>query len=323
VKAILVRQFGEPDVMRLEEVPDPAPGPGEILLRVRAAGVNPVETYIRKGAYARKPELPYTPGADAAGSVEAVGDGVGWPAPGTRVYVAGTIGSSLGTYAELTLCRATQAYPLPDRVSFEQGAAVAVPYGTAWRALMQRGAARPGETVLVHGASGGVGVAAVQIARAAGLRVLGTAGSERGAALVRTEGADEVFDHRASGYTDRILEATGGRGVDLIVEMLANVNLARDLTLLARNGRVIVVGNRGTIEIDPRQAMSRDADIRGLILFNTPPEEMASLHAGIGAGLRDGTLRPVVGQRFPLADAPRAHEAVLAPGAYGKIVLIP
>jgi len=293
------------------------------VLRVRAAGVNPVETYIRKGVYARKPELPYTPGADAAGTVEAVGDGVGWPAPGTRVYIAGTIGSTLGTYAELTLCRASQAYPLPDNVSFEQGAAVAVPYGTAWRALFQRGGARPGETVLIHGASGGVGIAAVQIARAAGLRVLGTAGSDRGAALVRAEGAGEVFDHRAPGYTDRILEATGGRGVDLIIEMLANLNLARDLTLLARHGRVILVGNRGTIEIDPRQAMSRDADIRGLILFNTPPEEMASLHAAIGAGLRDGTLRPVVGQRFPLADAPRAHEAVLAPGAYGKIVLIP
>ncbi len=319
MKAILVRQFGEPDVMRVEDVPDPAPGPGEVLLRVRAAGVNPVETYIRKGVYARKPELPYTPGADAAGTIESVGDGVAWPSPDTRVYVAGTIGSSLGTYAELTLCRASQAYPLPDNVSFEQGAAVAVPYGTAWRALFQRGGACPGETVLVHGASGGVGIAAVQIARAAGLRVLGTAGSQRGAALVRAEGADEVFDHGASGYTDRILEATGGRGVNLIVEMLANVNLARDLTLLARHGRVVVVGNRGTIEIDPRQAMSRDADIRGLILFNTPPEEMASLHAAIGAGLRDGTLRPVVGQRFPLADAPRAHEAVLAPGAYGKI----
>jgi len=323
VKAILVRQFGEPDVMRLEQVPDPAPGPGEVLLRVRAAGVNPVDTYIRKGVYARKPELPYTPGADAAGTVEAVGEGISWPMPGARVYIAGTVGASLGTYAELTLCRASQAYPLPDNVSFEQGAAVAVPYGTAWRALVQRGGARPGETVLVHGASGGVGIAAVQIARAAGLRVLGTAGSERGEALVREQGADEVFDHRAPGYTDRILEATGGRGVNLVVEMLANVNLARDLTLLARYGRVVVVGNRGTTEIDPRQAMSRDADIRGLILFNTPPEEMASIHAALGAGLRDGTLRPVVGQRFPLADAARAHTAVLAPGAFGKIVLVP
>ena len=323
MNAIVVRQFGDPDVMRLEEVPTPTPGPGEVLLRVHAAGVNPVETYIRKGVYARKPDLPYTPGADAAGTIEAVGEGVSWPAPGTRVYVAGTIGSALGTYAEFTVCRAAQAYPLPGHVTFEQGAAVAVPYATAWRALFQRGGGQAGDTVLVHGASGGVGVAAVQMAHAAGMRVFGTAGTPRGAELTRTQGADEVFDHRSPEYTERILAATGGRGVDLIVEMLANVNLARDLTLLARYGRVVLVGNRGTIEIDPRQAMSRDADIRGLILFNTPPEEMTRIHAAIGAGLRDGTMRPIVGQRFPLADAPRAHEAVLAPGAYGKIVLLP
>ncbi len=319
MKAIVVQEFGGPEVLRVEDVPVPMPGRGEILVRVHAAGVNPVDTYIRGGAYARKPSLPYTPGYDAAGVIDQVGEGVdGW-APGARVYVAGT--ATLGTYAQWTLCTPSQVHPLPDHVSFEQGAAVGVPYGTAWRALFQRGEARPGDTVLVHGASGGVGVAAVQMARAAGMRTIGTAGSETGAALARAEGAELVFDHHAADYAERILEATGGRGVDVVIVMLANVNLARDLALLAPNGRVVVVGNRGTIEINPRDTMARDADIRGMLLGNTPPGDLARIHAGIVAGLANRTLRPVVGRRFELADAPLAHEAVMAPGAHGKIVL--
>jgi NADPH2:quinone reductase len=283
--------------------------------------VNPVETYIRSGTYARKPPLPFTPGSDAGGIVDAVGEGVeGWH-DGDRVYVVGTIGRGFGTYAEWTLCASPQVQPLPEHVSFEEGAAIGVPYRTAWRALFQRGAARPGETVLVHGGSGAVGVAALQMARAAGLVALATAGTEAGAALAREEGAGRVFDHHAPNYEDQILEATAGRGVDLVLEMLANVNLARDLRLLALHGRVVVVGNRGTIEVNPRDAMAREADVRGMLLWNTPPHDLERIHAGIAAGLRNRTLRPVVGQRFALAHAARAHEAILAPGARGKIVL--
>ena len=152
---------------------------------------------------------------------------------------------------------------------------------------------KPGETVLVHGASGGVGIAAVQLARARGLRVLGTAGTERGCELVREQGAHDVFDHRAPDYLARIMDATSGRGVDVILEMLANVNLGKDLTILAPRGRVVVIGNRGRVEIDARDTMSRDADIRGMVLPNTPPAEMASIHAALVAGLENGTLRPV------------------------------
>jgi NADPH:quinone reductase len=321
VKAIVVREFGEPDVLRVEEVPSPVPGPGHVLVRIRAVGVNPVDTYTRKGAYARKPPLPYTPGADAAGTVTAVGREVAGLSPGERVYIVGTVAGSYGACAELAVCEPAQVHPLPDHVSFEQGAGVGVPYATAYRALFHRAQARPGETVLVHGGSGGVGTAAIQLARAAGLAVFATAGSDRGLAQVAAEGATHAFDHREPGYIERIAAATAGRGVDVILEMLANVNLNRDLTLLARSGRVIVIGNRGTIEIDPRLTMAKDADIRGMILFNTAPAEMAEIHAALGAGLRDGTLRPVVGRRFPLAEAPRAHEAVMSPGAHGKIVL--
>ncbi len=319
--AIVVRALGGPEVLVVEDVAVPVPGAGEVLVRVHAAGVNPVDTYIRAGAYARKPPLPYTPGSDGAGTVEALGAGAqGWM-PGDRVYVSGTARPGLGTYASWTVCSASQVHSLPDHLSFEQGAAVGVPYATAWRALFQRGEARPGDTVLVHGASGGVGVAALQMARAAGLRAIGTAGTEAGASLARAEGAALVVDHHAADYADRILEATGGRGVDVVLEMLANVNLARDLALLAIRGRVVVVGNRGTIEVNPRDAMARDADIRGMLLANTPPDDLARAHAGIAAGLVTGTLRPVVGRHFTLAEAPRAHEAVMAPGARGKIVI--
>lgn len=321
MQAILVRAFGGPEVLVVEDVPTPGPARGELLIRIGAAGVNPVDTYIRSGAYARKPSLPYIPGSDGAGVVESVGEGVERWRRGDRVYVAGTAVPGAGTYAEWTICGPSQVHPLPDHLSFEQGAAVGVPYGTAWRALFQRGGARPGETVLVHGASGGVGVAALQMARAAGMRTLGTAGTGAGAALARAEGADLVFDHHARDYAEQILEATGGRGVDVVLEMLANVNLSRDLQLLAPRGRVVVVGNRGTIEINPRDAMARDADIRGVLLGNTPPDELASAHAGIGAGLAQGTLRPVVARRFTLAEAPGAHEAVMAAGAQGKIVI--
>ena len=327
MKAIRVEEFGEPEVMKLVEVPPLRPGPGQVLVRMHAVGVNPVETYIRAGTYARKPALPFTPGNDGAGVVESLGppspdgvtsEGVTDFRPGDRVYTAGSLS---GTYAEYALCTPTQLHPLPDKASFAQGAAMGTAYATAFRGLMQRGQAQPNETVLVHGASGGVGTAAVQLARAYGMRVLGTAGTERGCALVREQGADAVFDHGAPDYLAAIMEATSGRGVDVILEMLANVNLARDLTLLAPRGRVVVIGNRGRVEIDARETMSRDADIRGMVLPNTPAAELASIHAALVAGLADGSLRPVIGKELPLGQAAQAHRAVLEPGAFGKIVL--
>jgi NADPH:quinone reductase len=321
MKAIRVHQFGGPEVLKLEEVPNLRPGAGEILVQVKAVGVNPVETYIRNGAYAVKPSLPYTPGADAAGTVKAVGQGVTKFAASERVYVAGS--PTTATYAEQAIAKEFQVHRLPEKVSFAQGAAMGVPYGTAYLALFDRGQAQPGETVLVHGASGGVGTATVQLARAAGLTVIGTAGSDKGKLLVAQEGAHHVLDHKAPGYLDDLMKLTDGRGVDLIIEMLSNVNLGKDLTVLARNGRVVVVGSRGTVEINPRDTMVRDASILGMTLLNAAEVELIRMHAALVAGLENGTLRPVVGQEIPLADAARAHKAVMGPGAYGKIVLVP
>ncbi|GAB4242541.1 MAG: NADPH:quinone oxidoreductase family protein [Deltaproteobacteria bacterium] len=320
MKAIRVHEFGPPETMRLETIPDPSPGPGQVLVRVRAAGVNPVETYIRSGMYPRRPALPYTPGNDAAGIVEAVGEGVRGVAAGDRVYTSETV---TGAYAELTLCNAHRVHPLPPQVSYAQGAALGVPYATAWRALFQRARAVPGETVLVHGASGGVGTAAVQIAKASGLRVFGTAGTPEGIAVAAREGAVAVFDHRVAGYLEEAVAATGGRGFDVILEMLANVNLGRDLKALSMGGRVVVIGSRGAVEIDPRDTMGRDASIVGMSLFNTPDADMAVIHAALGAGLANGALRPVIGRELPLSAAPESHVAVMSAGARGKIVLLP
>jgi len=324
MKAIVVRELGGPEVLKLEDVPDPKPGPGEVLVRIRAAGVNPVDAYIHTGTYARKPPLPYTPGFDGAGDVEAIGADVAGVKPGDRVWVAGPgkTGVGAGTYAGLAVCLASQAHPLPARLSFGQGAALGVPYCTAYRALFQRALAKAGETVLVHGATGGVGIAVVELAHAHGMRVIGTGGTDVGRAAARAHGADVVVNHGAPNYTDDIMRATGGRGVDVIIEMAAHINLDRDLSLLAKHGRIVVVGNRGRVEIDPRQAMGRDAAIFGMTLFNATDRDVAEIHAALVAGLSNGTLNPVVGREMPLAEAARAHEAVLAPGALGKIVLV-
>ena len=319
MQAIRIHEFGGPEVMRLEEVPELKPGPGQVVVQLKAVGVNPVDTYIRAGVYAAPP-FPFTPGFDAAGEVEAVGPGVTRLAGGQMVYTAGTLS---GAYAQQALCEESQVHPLPLGISYAQGAALGVPYGIAYRALFQRARALAGETLLVHGASGGVGTAAVQLARAAGLTVIGTGGTPRGRELVAQQGAHRILDHRAPAYLEEVLRLTDGRGVEVILEMLANVNLGKDLKVLAPGGRVVVIGSRGPVELDPRDVLSREAAILGALIFNATPKEYAGIHAALAAGLENGTLRPVIGRELPLADAPRAHEKVLEPGAYGKIILVP
>jgi NADPH2:quinone reductase len=321
MKAVVVSAFGEPDVLQLRKIADPTPEPGEVLVRVRAAGVNPVDGYIRTGTYAIKPDLPWIPGSDGAGEVVALGEGIAEPAVGSRVYLWTPTGR--GTYAELVAAPRERVYALPDRLSFEQGAAVGVPYATAYRALHDKGQSRPGEWVLVHGATGAVGTALVQLTLRHGMQLIATAGSAEGEARLRDAGVRQVVDHNDPEHLARARDLTGGAGLDLIVELLANVNLGKDLGALARRGRIVVVGSRGSVEINPRDLMSRDASVVGMTLFNTAPDELRAIHAGLHAGFADGTLAPVVGQRFPLAEAAAAQRAVMAPGSLGKIVLIP
>jgi NADPH:quinone reductase len=320
MKAIRVHQFGGPEVLKLEEVPTPKPQTGQVLVRIHAAGVNPYDTYMRNGAYAIKPQLPYTPGSDAAGTIESVGAGIGKFKTGDRVYTAQTV---TGAYAEYALALEDQIHRLPKIISYEQGAGVWVPYGTAYHALHHFAKARASETLLIHGASGGVGTAAIQIARAMGMIVFGTAGTDNGFELVKREGAHQAFNHSKSGYLDEIMKATGGSGVNVILEMLANVNLGHDLKLLCQNGRVIVIGSRGDVTITPRDLMMRRASVSAFTLWGTTASESAEIFAGLEAGLENGTLRPVVGKQIPLGEAARAHKEVMEPGASGKIVLVP
>jgi len=319
MKAIRVSSFGEPEVLKLADVPDPVPAMDQVLVEVMAAGVNPVDTYIRSGVYARLPDLPYTPGLDAAGIIRGIEcTGSCSLNIGDRVWLSGNLG---GAYAEMTLCAPSQVHRLPDRLTFQQGASIGVAYATAYRALFQRGNGKPGKTVLIHGATGGVGLAAVQFARAAGMRVFATGGTAVGRAELEAHGAAHVLDHTKEGYLEPLREWTHGHGVDLIIEMLANVNLPNDLNHVARGGCIVIVGSRGNVEVSPRIFMQRECDVRGLMLFNASPAEIREAVAAIQGGLESGALTPVVGADFPLAEASAAHAAVMAPGHRGKVVI--
>jgi NADPH:quinone reductase len=323
MKAIVIKQFGGPEVLTLDEVPDPVAGAGQVVVRLHAAGVNPVDAYVRTGTYALKPDLPYTPGMDGAGVIESIGKDVIDLKVGDRVWISATANGRLqGAYAEKALCDAKNVHPLPEDLTFAQGAAVNVAYVTAYRALFDRAQVKPGEVVLVHGATGGVGLPAVQLAAAHGAIVFGTGGTDEGRSMVLQQGATRVFDHKEKGYEQKITDATNGKGVDVVIEMLANVNLDRDLSLVGKSGRVVIIGSRGRVEIDPRQTMAKEAVVTGLNYWSGGDAGVMHAIAAITAGLKDGSLKPVVGHEFPLADAGKAHEKVMESGALGKVVLV-
>jgi len=323
MQAIRAHSFGEADVLQLDTVDDPLPGANEVVIDMKAIGVNPADTYMRGGAYAIKPDLPYIPGGDGAGIVSAIGDGVSEFKVSDRVFVGTALGFDMtGCYAEKVVRTAGNVQKLPDNVSFQQGAALGIPYATAHYALFARGAAKADETVFIHGASGSVGTAAIQLAKRAGLKVIGSGGSDRGRTLIQEQGADHVVDHTAQGYLEEVSRITGD-GPELILEMLANVNLAADLETIAKYGRIVVIGNRGEITINPRLTMMKELDVRGIALFNGSHSQMSDVVDDLIAGLADGSLNPVVGREMALNEAAAAHLAVLEPGAYGKIVLLP
>ena len=320
IRAIVAESFGGPEVLQIRSLPDLTPSPDQVLVRLHAIGVNPVDTYIRSGAYGKLPELPYTPGFDGAGIVEACGANVRGLRRGASVFVSGSL---TGTYAEACLCLPSQVHPLPPGASAEMGACLGIPYGTAGYALFHRAKVRRGQSVLIHGATGGVGTAAVQLAKRAGLRVLGTYGSESGRSLLLELGVDATFNHHQPEYESEILEFTQGSGVDLILEMAAHVNLGRDLTLLGKGGVICVIGSRGLVQIQPRELMVRDADIRGLIWFNAPKGVVGKVFGDFYSALADGSIRPVIRRSFPLSSAAEAHELQMTRGSLGKLVLIP
>ncbi len=320
MKAIVVSEFGEPDVLKLEEVAEPQPKSGQVVVKIVAAGINPVEIYKRSGTppYNSGP-LPYTPGSDGAGEISAVGEGVSQWKIGDRVYVLSLKGS--GTYAEKCLCDQSEVFALPDGISFEQGAAIGVPFATAHRALFGKAGAQSGEFVFIHGATGGVGTAAIQLAKRAGLQVGGSAGGAAGESFLESLGLKYTTDHNAPDYLSDVLGMTCGRGCDIILEMRADKNLGADPQVLAPFGRIVVIGNRGEATVNPRDWMSRDAVIYAITLFNVTPAQLQEIHADLAVGLKDGSLAPIVAQSFDLKDAAAAHAALMKGGSRGKVVL--
>jgi NADPH2:quinone reductase len=331
---IVVEAFGGPDVMQVRRgLHCPEVGPSQVRIALDFAGVNPVDTYIRGGAYGVLPSLPYTPGFDGSGVIEAVDaearSPLGALRVGQRVWVCRSV---TGTYASACVCEGSSVCAAPDGLSGAELAGVGVPCMTAALALLVHARAQRGERVLVHGASGAVGLACVQMARGLGCEVWGTASTQAGQDAVRRAGAHEVFEHAStvggtnggadgSAGIEAMLRGQAHAGVHVVIEMLANVNLQHDTRLVAKGGRIVVVGSRGELAFNPRGLMSKDARVTGMSLMNANQETWALAMRAVDAGLRAGTLRPVVGLELPLADAPRAHELVMQQGKAGKIVL--
>jgi len=279
--------------------------------------VNPFETYIRSGTYLTTEELPYTPGTDAAGVIKAVGAGVTKFKVGDRVF---TTRHTRKASAEYCVTDDGSCWILPDRLTFSQGAAIGVPYFTAYYGLFEKAHAKPTHSVLVHGASGGVGLAAVQLGRAFGMTVYGTAGSDAGLKLVKNNGAHHVFNHRNPEYMNELRRATDGKGFDIILEMLADVNLKKDLELLKRLGTVVVIGSRGNPELNAGLLIGKDISILGLYLSNA--ENWQDMAAALTAGFENGTLKPIVDREYPLEKAADAHRDIMeSSGAKGNLIL--
>ncbi len=330
MKAIRTAAFGGPEVLTFEDIADPMPGAGEVVVDIKAAGLNPSDVYMLTGVYLVVPDLPFTPGYDAAGVISALGEGVSGLNIGDRVIVGAPLSLDdsrkdlgiIGCFAEKVVRRAADLSKLPGNTSFAQGAAIGVPYATAHYGLFGRGGGKAGETVFIHGASGAVGTAAIQLAKRAGMQVIGSAGTAQGLDLVRKLGADLAVNHREDGYIDEVREASNG-GPQLILEMLANENLATDLDLIPKFGRIVIIGARAETTINPRAIMMKDADVCLLVLFNASREDREAIMDDLVAGLADGSLSPIIGTEMPLADTAAAYAKVMEPGAHGKIALIP
>ena len=324
MRAVQFHTFGDPSVLHLEDVADPVPGPDDVVIAAKAIGVNPADTYMRSGTYRIQPELPCIPGGDVAGQISAVGKNVADFSVGDRVFAGVALGLDFtGCYAERVRRPAKHVRHMPEGVSYAAATAFGVSYPTAHYALFARGGAKSGETVFIHGASGSVGTSAIQLAKRAGLRVIGSAGSHAGLDLVLSEGADAAVDHTKPGYLDEVLAESNGAGPDLILEMLANVNLASDMAIASVNGRILIIGNRGEIEINPRMAMMKELDIRGIMLWNAPAATLEHGMSEILAAAEAGEINPRVGPKLALEEAARAHEIVLSSGNAGKVVLVP
>ena len=324
MKAVRIHKYGGPEVLVYEEVPTPEPGPAQILVRVEAATVNPVDVSVREDRFPTPKAPPKTLGSDGAGVVERVGRDVSSVTPGDEVFFSGLGIGSEGSYAEYALIAEAQAVPIPAGLTFVDAAALGMAFPAAYYGLVTRGAVQAGETVLVQGAAGGVGSASVQLAVALGARVIGTVSGAAEAELVRSLGAEATIDYRTEDVVARARELTGGKGPDLVHELVVSVNLPADVRLLATGGRIVCTGQgpapEATVPIG--DALAKDATLLFMNLNNAKRAGVAAIAREIAKMAAEGRVKPVIGQTLPLAEARRAHE-LLAGDHLGKIVLLP
>ena len=322
MKAVVFEKIGGPEVLKIGEVPKTEVKPGMVLIKVRAAGINFADTLFRQGQYMMQPTFPDTPGLEAAGVIEAVGDGVTTLKPGQRV--AG-MGSKM--YAEYALAPATQVIPIPDSMNFEEGSAFPIQVLTAWHMLHTSHKTERGQTVLVHSAAGGVGVVAVQIAKAAGARVIGTVSRDDKIGLVKDHGADEVINYATHDFAEETNRLTGGRGVDLILDAVGATTMEKGLTCLAPFGHLILYGRAGgpPEPLNLFRLFERSVKVSGFTLYAVAPVPEV-MRRGIEESLRliaEKKVRIVIGKTFPLAQAAEAHRFMESRQSFGKLLLIP
>ncbi len=323
MKAILCKAYGPPASLVVENVPSPRPGPGQAVVSVAAAGVNFPDTLIIQGKYQFKPDLPFSPGAELAGVVKEVGEGVGEVQPGD--HVAAILG--WGAFAEEALVEASTLVPVPPGMDAKVAASFAMAYATSLHALQDRARLAPGETLLVLGAAGGVGLAAVELGKVLGARVLAAASSAARLEICRQHGADDLVDYSAPGWRDRVKELTGGRGVDVIYDPVGGALAEPALRLAAWNGRYLVIGfAAGEIPRIPLNLpLLKGASIVGVFFgafaARQPRESRANMAKLLG-WLGEGRLRPHVSAVYPLERAAEALEALAGRRTTGKLVLV-
>jgi NADPH:quinone reductase len=324
VKAVRIHEYGGPEVLVYEEVPTPEPGPAQVLVRVEAATVNPVDVAVREDRFPTPKAPPKTLGSDGAGVVERVGHEVSSVKPGDEVFFSGLGVGSEGSYADYALIAEAQAVPIPAGLTFADAAALGMAFPAAYYGLVTRGTVQAGETVLVQGAAGGVGSASVQLAVAFGARVIATVNGAAEADLVRGLGAEATIDHRTEDVVARALELTGGKGPDLVHELVVSVNLPADVRLVATGGRIVCTGQgpspEGTVPIG--DALAKDVTLLFMNLNNAKRAGIAVIAREVAQMAAEGRVKPVIGEKLPLAEARRAHE-LLAGKHLGKIVLLP
>ena len=343
MRALVQTGNGGPEVLQVQEKPDPPVGPGEIRIAVRAAGVNFADTMARLGLYPDAPKPPCVMGYEVAGTVESLGDGVSDFAVGDRVMA----GTRFGGQAELVTVPADQVLPLPERLSFEQGAAFPVNYGTAYAALIIMGSLRKGDRVLIHAAAGGVGIAATQIARNVGAEIFGTASPSKHDAI-RAQGVTNAIDYRGQDFEAEAMRITGGEGVDLIIDALGPTSFRKDYRLLRSGGRLVMYGLSEATKESGRDLpavlkslammplatipwwkslalMNENKGIFGLNMLKWWDREgsLDRVTEPLMADLEAGRLEPVVAEAFPFERAGQAHEFIAQRRNVGKVVLFP